>query len=204
VTKVTDCPPLDGYDTRLYPLTPELSMNKLLLAATLATLSFSAAADGWRVAPLVTDAGFKLSPSLALAANHVDPKDGPSATGYGVDFNFNCGLLQDPQNRMRTHINLGQTKKDGVKVNAFELSPRYTVPLSQALSFGAGPSLAAYKVKADTGYDETLLGLGVAAGINYRAGAFYAGADVRYHDTKKKAGADFPNWTLGLKVGMNF
>jgi hypothetical protein len=178
-------------------------MKKLALAATLLTLSIAASADGWRFAPLLTDPSFKLAPSIALTANHVDPKDGTSTTGAGIDFNFNCGLLQDPQNRMRTHINIGHNNEDGFSVNAFELSPRYTIPMGQGLSMGVGPSLAVYKVSG-RGYDETLLAAGVAAGINYRVGALFLGADVRYHNTEEKQGADFDNWTVGLKAGVNF
>lgn len=179
-------------------------MKKLVVAATLATLSFAASADGWKFAPLLSDQAFKLAPTLALAASRVDPKDGGSDSGVGLDFNFNCGLVQDPQNRIRTHINLGHNSKDGVRVNSFELSPRYMLPVGQGLSVGAGPSLAAYSVKASGGYDETLLAIGVAAGVSYRSGAYFLGGDIRYHDTEKKNGADFDNWTIGLKAGFNF
>jgi hypothetical protein len=158
-------------------------MKKLALAATLVTLSFVASANEWRFVPLMTDPSFKLEPSIALTAN--------------------CGLLQDPQNRMRTHINIGSKNEDDVSVNSFELSPRYTVPLGQGLSIGVGPSLAVYRLSG-RGYEETLLAGGVAAGINYRSGALFLGADVRFHDTEKKQGADFDNWTVGVKVGVNF
>lgn len=178
--------------------------TKLIAAAVLATLSFAASADGWKFAPLLNDKSFKLEPSLAVTANSVDPKGADRDTAYGIDFNFNCGLLQDPQNRMRTHLNIGRYNENGVTVNTFELSPRYTVPLGQGLSAGVGPSLAAYNVDAKGGYDETLVGVGVAAGINYRSGALFLGADVRYHDTEKKKGADFDTWTIGLKAGVNF
>lgn len=178
-------------------------MKKFALAATFLTLSFAASANGWRFAPIVTDQSFKLEPSIALTANHVDPRVGAGNTSMGIDLNFNCALLQDPQNRMRTHINIGHSNDDGVKVNAFELSPRYTIPVGQGLSVGVGPSLAVYKVNRP-GFDETLLAAGVAAGINYRAGALFLGADVRYHNTEEKQGADFNNWTVGLKVGVNF
>lgn len=179
-------------------------MKKILLAATLATLSFAASADGWRFAPVLTDKNLKLEPSLAITANRIDPRDGSGENAYGVDFNFNCGLIQDPNNRIRTHVNYGRVSEDGVKVHAFELSPRYMVPVAQGLSIGAGPSIAAYKVKASGGYDETLWGAGVAAGINYRSGALFLGADVRYHVTQNKSGADLDNWTAGVKLGINF
>jgi hypothetical protein len=178
-------------------------MKKLALAATLVTLSFVASANEWRFVPLMTDPSFKLEPSIALTANSVDPIDGPNRSSTGIDFNFNCGLLQDPQNRMRTHINIGSKNEDDVSVNSFELSPRYTVPLGQGLSIGVGPSLAVYRLSG-RGYEETLLAGGVAAGINYRSGALFLGADVRFHDTEKKQGTDFDNWTAGVKVGVNF
>lgn len=179
-------------------------MKKIILAATLTALSCAASADGWKFAPLFTDKSFKLEPTLAVTANHVNPDGSGSDTAFGLDFNFNCGLLQDPQNRMRTHINIGRSSEGGVKATAFELSPRYTVPLGQGYSVGVGPSLAAYKVNGRAGYDETLLAVGVAAGLNYRAGAYYAGVDLRYHDTERKSRADFDNVTVGLKVGINF
>jgi hypothetical protein len=179
-------------------------MKKIMVAATLATLSFAANAEGWKFGPLFTDSSFKLAPSLALTVNNVDPKDSNSETGVGVDFNFNCGLIQDPQNRMRTHINIGHTTENESTVNSFELSPRYMVPVGQNLSIGAGPSLAVYNLKAPGGYDETLFGIGVAAGVNYRSGAFFMGGDVRYHNTEKEKGTEFDNWTVGLKAGVNF
>ncbi len=179
-------------------------MKNILIAGMLAAVSLNASAEGWKFAPLLSDKSFKLEPTLAITANHVDLKDSGNDTGYGLDFNFNCGLVQDPQNRIRTHINLGHFNENGVKVNSFELSPRYMVPVGSGLSVGAGPSLAAYRVNGRAGYDETLLALGVAAGVNYRSGAFFMGADVRYHDTEHKRGADFDSWTVGVKAGINF
>ena len=181
-------------------------MKKLALAALLASsfASTAALADGWRFAPLFTDSNFKLEPTLALTANQVDPKDGGDAvTTFGVDFNFNCGILQDPQNRMRTHLNISKGDKDGFEVTAIELSPRYTVPMGNGLSIGVGPSLASFKGEA-AGASETFFGIGIAAGVNYRAGAFYAGADLRWHDTSTKNGGNMDNTTIGAKVGMNF
>jgi hypothetical protein len=180
-------------------------MKKIVLAAALAAAAVPALAEGWRFAPLFSDPGFKLEPTVALTVASVDPKEGDSATSYGVDINFNCGILQDPQNRMRTHINIHQADEDGTQATAFELSPRYTVPLGNGLSVGVGPSLGAFKVKVDAaGFDETYFGIGLAAGVNYRLGKFYAGADVRYHATGEKQGVDYDHTTAGVKLGMNF
>jgi hypothetical protein len=179
-------------------------MKKIILATTLVTLSLAASADGWRFAPALIDKNLKFEPSLAITANRVDPRSGSGENAYGLDFNFNCGLIQDPNNRIRTHVNYGRISENGLKVHAFELSPRYMVPVAQGLSIGAGPSLAAYQVKSGGGYDETLYGIGVAGGVNYRAGALFVGADVRYHATQTERSADFDNWTAGVKVGINF
>lgn len=180
-------------------------MKKIVFAATLATLSFAAtAADGWRFAPGLTDKNLKFDPSLAITANRIDPSGHSGKNAWGLDFNFNCGLVQDPNNRIRTHLNYSRVDNDGLKVHAFELSPRYMVPIAPGLSIGAGPSLAAYGVKSGGGYDHTLYGIGAAAGINYRVGNVFLGADARYHATQSKGGADFDNWTAGVKAGVNF
>ncbi len=179
-------------------------MKTIVLATTLATLSFAAnAADGWRFAPILNDKNLKLAPSVALTANRVDPRTGSGENAWGLDFNFNCGLIQDPHNRIRTHLNYSRVDDDGLKVHAFELSPRLMVPIAGGLSIGAGPSLAAYGVKSG-GYDHTLYGIGAAAGISYRLGNLFVGADARYHVTQTKGGRDFDNWTAGIKVGVNF
>jgi hypothetical protein len=177
--------------------------KKMIVAASLAALSATAHAEGWRFVPGFTEQGFKFDPSLAATVNYVDPRNQSSDTGFGVDFNFNCALIQDSQNRMRTHLQIGRISDSGLKANAFELSPRYTVPLQGGLSFGVGPSLALYQVEMP-GYDKNLYGIGLAAGVNYRSGAWYFGADARYHDTQSKGGVNFDNFTLGVKAGINF
>lgn len=178
-------------------------MKKMVIAASLAAMSVAAHAEGWRFAPGFTEHGFRFDPSLAGTVNYVDPKDHSSDTGLGVDLNFNCGLIQDPQNRIRTHLQFGRTSKGDLTANAFELSPRYTVPLNGGFSVGVGPSVAMYQVEMP-GYDKNLFGYGVAAGVNFRSGTWYFGADARYHNTQSKGGANFDNLTLGVKAGINF
>ena len=183
-------------------------MKKTILAAvvTSAVLASSATfAEGWRVLPILSDKSMKFEPTLAVTLNRVDPDQANfnSATAYGLDLNFNCGLIQDPLNRIRTHLNLSRSDKDGLEVLAFELSPRYTVPLGNGLSVGVGPSLAVYELDAP-GFSESYFGVGVAAGVNYRVKEFYAGADLRLHNTRSDRGVDYDNATLGAKVGINF
>lgn len=175
------------------------------LVATAVLASSSAAAEGWRFLPILSDKNMKLEPTLALTVNRVDPDQAGinNATAYGIDFNFNCGLIQDPQNRMRTHLNISRSDKDGLEVMGYELSPRYTVPLGNGLSVGAGPTLALFQLD-QPGFSESYFGVGIAAGVNYRMGDFYAGADLRLHDTRTKRQVDYDNLTLGAKVGINF
>ncbi|MBU1237257.1 MAG: hypothetical protein KJ634_01130 [Gammaproteobacteria bacterium] len=178
-------------------------MKKIIVATTLAALALTAHADGWRFLPAQSDANFKFEPTVAGTLNHVDPSDHSSDFGYGIDLNFNCGLIQDPQNRIRTHLQIGHVSKDSMKADMFELSPRYTVQLGKGLSMGAGPSVAVYSVDVP-GYDGTLYGIGIAGGVNYRMGSLYLGVDARYHNTQSKQGTDFDNLTVGFKAGVDF
>lgn len=176
-----------------------LSASAALLACLIAPAH---AADGWTFLP-ISKPGFKMEPVLALTVNSTEPANGSSATGWGIDANFNCGLIQSPGNRMRTHLNISHSSKGGDSTNAFELSPRYTVPLSGVASFGVGPSLAVFNVTQGN-TDKTLYGIGLAAGLNYRIGQIYAGFDVRYHSTSAKDGIDYDPTTIGVKVGFAF
>lgn len=179
----------------------------LLLAAAASSilLALPAHAEGWRFAPLLSDSDFKLEPTLAVTAGRVAPtaSGADSGSAFGIELNFNCGLIQSPDNRIRTHLTLSRFDEDDAEVTSFELSPRYTLPLDDRLSVGVGPSLALLKAEAGD-RDENLFGYGVAAGLNYRAGAFYAGADVRYQATTEKDHLEFDNWALTAKLGVNF
>ena len=173
--------------------------------ALLLSTAASAQAQGWRFAPVFTDADFKLDPTLALTVGAVRPDGGDddSLSAFGLEANFNCGLLQSPDNRIRSHLALSRIDDDGVEVTTLELSPRYTVPVSASVSIGVGPSLALLQV--DNGRrDEDLFGYGVTAGLDYRAGSLYAGADLRYQETTEEHRLDFANWAVTAKIGVNF
>ncbi|MCB1896233.1 MAG: hypothetical protein H6945_20360 [Zoogloeaceae bacterium] len=185
-----------------------MNFRNLLTAAAGALLlstAVSAQAEGWRFAPVFTDTDFRLEPTLALTLGAVRPNDGDddSLGAFGLEANFNCGLLQSPDNRIRSHLAISRIDDDGVEVTTLELSPRYTVPVSAAVSIGVGPSLALLQVDGGK-RDEDLFGYGVAAGLNYRAGSLYAGADLRYQETTEDHHVDFANWALTAKIGVNF
>lgn len=184
-------------------------MKTCRLVSALAFAGFAVAAtashaDGLRFLP-VLDSGHKFEPTLAVTAGVMNA---PTARDdamfvYGLDLNFNCGLIQTPDNRIRTHLQLNRVNESGVKATSIELSPRYTVPLGGGFSFGVGPALAL--VMADNGNtDKNLFGYGVAAGANYRKGVYYSGLDLRYLNTNERSNVGFENWALMAKVGINF
>lgn len=175
-----------------------------LLVASLALGTTASHADGLRFFPGM-EAGFKAEPSLAVSAGVM----GTPATNddsmfvYGLDFNMNCGLIQTPENRIRTHVQINHVDESGMKATSFELSPRYTVPLGSGFSVGAGPVLG--MVMADNGRtDKNLFGYGAVVGANYRKGMYYSGLDLRYLNTSERDSVSFENWALMAKVGINF
>lgn len=175
-----------------------------LLLGSLAFAATASHAEGLRFFPGL-DSGFKFEPTLALSAGvmHAKAADDNSQLVYGLDFSMNCGLVQTPDNRIRTHIQINHVNESNAKATSFELSPRYTVPLGDGFSVGVGPALAL--VKADNGHNErNLFGYGVAAGANFRKGAYYSGIDLRYLNTNERNNVEFENWALMAKVGINF
>lgn len=175
-----------------------------LLLSGLALTTSASHAYGIRFFPGL-ESGFKFEPTLALSAGVVNAASGRDDTMslYGLDFNMNCGLLQTPDNRIRTHIQINHVDQAGIKSTSFELSPRYTLPLGGGFSVGAGPALA--MVKLDNGTtDKDLFGYGIAAGANYRQGRLYSGIDLRYLNTNERNRVGFENWALLAKLGINF
>ncbi len=175
-----------------------------LLAAGL--VSGAAMADGLRFLPGL-DAGFKAEPTIALSLGAMQANAGAGKDetlfAYGIDFNMNCGLIQTPANRIRTHVQINHANQDGIKATTFELSPRYTVPLGSGFSVGAGPVIG--MVMADNGVtDKNLFGYGAVVGANFRKGMYYSGLDVRYMNTNERSNLTFENWTVLAKVGINF
>jgi hypothetical protein len=180
-------------------------MKKSLFVLALSSLSLAAAADGWKFAPLFTDHGFKFQPTVAATAGSVKPQGNGDATAYGLEVNFNCGLLQSPDNRIRTHLSLSRVDESRYDATLVELSPRYTVPLSSGLSVGVGPSLGGVRLEpAGAGRNETVFAYGLIGGLNYRMGALYAGLDLGVRRTTEKNGIDFDSRYATLKVGFNF
>lgn len=184
-----------------------MKLNKV--AATLAVLSLTFAAtashaDGITFFPGM-QSGFKYEPTLAITGGvmNANAANDDSIAVYGLEFNMNCGLFQTADNRIRTHIQLNHVDEAGVKSTSLELSPRYTFPIGSGFSVGVGPVLALVNVD-NRDDDKNLFGYGAVAGVNFRSGALYAGADVRYMNTNERSNVEFENWAVLAKVGINF
>lgn len=175
-----------------------------LLLAGLALGATASHADGLKFLPGLQP-GFKAEPSIAVSIGVMGSPvtNDNSMLAYGLDFNMNCGLIQTPENRIRTHVQINHVDESGMKSTSFELSPRYTLPVGSGFSVGAGPVLAL--VMADNGRaDKNLFGYGAVVGANYRKGMYYSGLDLRYLNTTERDGVSFENWALLAKVGINF
>lgn len=179
-------------------------LHRTLAAAGLLGLATLAQAEGWTFLPMFTDPEHRLAPSLALTVDAVDPKtDGLSTvTAVGLELSVNCGLLQSPDKRIRTALRLHQSDKDGLKATSLELSPRYMLPLGAGFSVGAGPSFS--RVGLSGAQSKTLWGLGLSAGAEWRSGPWLAGADLRWHDLRRRDGVDYDHLALGVKAGIAF
>lgn len=182
-------------------------MHKTLATALLTAgiLSTTAThADGLKFFPGL-QSGFKFEPSLALT---VGATAAPAArdsvlASYGLDFNMNCGLIQTPDNRIRTHIQLNRIDQSNVTATSVELSPRYTLPIGGGFAVGAGPALA--WVNADTGAgSQNLFGYGAVAGVSFRKAHYYSGIDLRYLNTSERERTGLEQWGVQAKVGINF
>lgn len=178
-------------------------MKRIVLAAGLLAAATLAQAETWRFLPAFKEANYKFQPTVALTGGIVNPDNGPNARAYGVEVNFNCGLVQTSENRIRTYLQLSRSNKNGQTVYDLELSPRYTLPLAPGLYIGGGPELATVRVRNDA-YSKNLFAVGVSAGLDYRIGDWYAGTDIRLLDTVKSSGVNYDHALFGIKVGMNF
>ena len=182
-------------------------MTRSLLAALLAAASLPAAADGARFAPMFGDPEFRFQPTIAALVGALKPEDNPSGVYAGVEFSFNSGIYQTPERRIRSHLTLGAYDESGLKLDTVEFSPRYTVPMGSGFSIGIGPGIA-YLRSTLAGQTVSHLAWVIAGGISFRKGAYYAGVDLRYLDTREKqlvnTTREADNWGIAAKVGRNF
>jgi hypothetical protein len=176
----------------------------VLAVACLSLTATSSRAEGLKfLAGLQPD--YTFAPTLAVSAGVMNVRDGRGDADFlfGLDVNFNCLLLQTPENRLRTHLQVNHSDHKDVTSTSFELAPRYTLPVGGGFAANLGPVVAL--VLADNGRaDRSLFGYGAVAGVEYRTGIFYSGVDLRYLNTVDRDSVDFENWALLAKAGVNF
>lgn len=180
-------------------------MKKSLIALALLGSATLASAQEWKFFPITNDPAFKLEPGIAVMVDSVDPDVSGASRGNasGVEFSFNCGLVQTADNRIRTSLKLHHSKEGRLDATAVELSPRYMLPVGNGFFVGAGPSVAVVRLK-DSGVTKTLAGAGAAIGAEWRSGEWFVGADLRWHDLSRKNGVSYDHSSIGLHAGLRF
>ncbi len=181
----------------------------LALAAAGAILlaSSPSRADGFRLFPVLSS-DFKFDPTLTMigGTSFSTTRDGKALGTVGIGLNINCGLFQDGQNRIRTHVSLTDTFGHGVNAQTFDLSPRYTLPIGKDMYFSIGPSVAAVNARlysANSNRYSILAGYGAAGGLEYRHGHAYVGLDAEYLDTTPHRDTRLPTAKLLFVVGYH-
>ena len=181
------------------------TINSMLLGFGLLA-STAATAGDWKIFP-VTDADYKPEVTLSLVGGDMKPAHFASGAYTGVELALNCLALQPPIGIIRSKLSYGSFNKNGIKINTFEINPRWTTHLSDNLTFGIGPGIG--YVTVDMGGQSTgMTALQVGADLDYRIGALNLGLGARWQGTQNKLisptlrGAD--NVLVQAKVGINF
>lgn len=178
----------------------------ILLGLGLVSASAATLAADWKFLP-VRDAAYKPDVTLSLAAGQLNGTPAGSGNYTGAEVAFNCLMLQPPSGIIRSKISYGQFDHNGLKLNTFEINPRWTTNLDHNLTFGVGPGIGYVKVEV-AGKSTSMAALQIGADLDYRMGAINLGLGARWQDTRNKniaAGMQGANNTLvQAKIGVNF
>ena len=182
------------------------SIINSLIGLSLATASVATRAEDFKFLP-VRDANYKPDITLSVAGGRLNGTPAGSGNYTGVELAFNCLLIQPPSGVIRSKISYGQFDHNGLKLNTFEINPRWTMSVDKNLTFGVGPGIGL--VKADvTGKATSMAAFQVGADLDYRIGALNLGLGARWQDTRNKdiaPGVHGANNTLvQAKIGFNF
>ena len=177
-----------------------------LLSLSLASASAATLAADWKFLP-VRDANYKPDVTLSLAAGQLNGTPAGSGNYSGAEVAFNCLILQPPSGVIRSKISYGQFDHNGLKLNTFEINPRWTTSIAQDLTIGVGPGVGYVKAEV-AGKSTSMAALQIGADLDYRMGALNLGLGARWQDTRNKdisasmKGAN--NTLVQAKVGYNF
>ncbi|QEP44601.1 hypothetical protein D5085_16545 [Ectothiorhodospiraceae bacterium BW-2] len=183
--------------------TPSTSL--LLLSALTLGATTSATASGWTFAPFL-DEGWQAEPTLAITAGPISFED-ESESSYGIQLSLNCPWFAPPELRLRQQINyrvsdLGNSSD----YSSLEINPRFFFDFAmEGLTWGIGPGFG-YAWLDDGQNREGGWSLQAGAEVEYRSGALFAGAGVRYQATEdlENSNDNINNTTAQLKLGVNF
>lgn len=182
------------------------SIINTLLGLSLATASAATLAEDWKFLP-VRDAAYKPDATLSIAAGQLNGTPAGSGNYTGAEVAFNCLMLQPPSGVIRSKISYGQFDHNGLKLNTFEINPRWTTSIAENLTVGVGPGVGYVKAEV-AGKSTSMAALQIGADLDYRIGSLNLGLGARWQDTRNKdiaAGVQGANNTLvQAKIGMNF
>ncbi len=182
------------------------SIINTLLGISLVTTSAATFADDWKFLP-VRDANYKSDVTLSIAVGQFNSTPVGSGNYTGAEVAFNCLILQPPSGMIRSKISYGQFDHNGLKLNTFEINPRWTTSIAQDLTIGIGPGVGYVKAEV-AGKSTSMAALQIGADLDYHIGAVNLGLGARWQDTRNKdvaAGIQGANNTLvQAKVGFNF
>lgn len=172
-----------------------------LIATSSATL-----ADGWKLFP-VMNANYQANLTVSAVGGALNSNSLGNGGYTGIEAAFNCLALQPPTGVIRSKISYGQFDQNGMKLNTFEVNPRWTTEISKNLSLGIGPGVG--WVQVDTGAQtNNLAAVQLGADVDYRIGALNLGLAYRWQGT---ANTDLGNGKSGVnndlvqaKIGVNF
>lgn len=184
-------------------------MKKIVIGGMLVLgLSSTAMAEGWKSMPY-KDADWSPEFTLALTTGTMDTEitglDSNSATG--LQLSLNCPWFSPPNGNIRQQFNYNQFDHDDVKITTFELNPHWYFGEGN-LTYGPSVGFGYVWVDPDGLSKTGMWSAQVGADVEYRSGAFFLGAGIRYQATQNKEIAPGENGasnTLAqIKVGVNF
>lgn len=183
---------------RLLPIIPLLFFS-----------SESYAEKNWRLlAGLEED--FRLDPTMTLNAGQLVPDSdvGEKEYALGIEFSFDCVLIQPKKNKLRQQLSYLRYKDGDSTLQTIQLNPHYLIELLPNFWIGGGPGLAYVRADVNNKKSNMLAGQ-LGASLHYKYKRIFLGAETRYQLTQnddvgkgKDNGAS--SWQTLLKLGYNF
>lgn len=145
--------------------------------------------------------GYKLEMGFSLIGGIQNNKNFETSTAvYGVEFAFQCPLINTKKNYIRQQISLIRQEGTKLKTISVELNPQYKIIPVPALELGVGPS-AGLIFANTTGKNKPVFNYGLGASIVWTVKNFFIGLESRYAFTKKVSFTDVNNKEESMVTG---